>query len=376
MGREAITLRLVATGGVIVLLLWPESLIGPSFQLSFAAITAIVALHESPLIRQMTQKRDEGLVARFGRSLFSLLLTGAAVEIVLAPIALFHFHKSGLYGALANIIAIPLTTFVIMPLEALALTFDLAGWGAPFWWLTGLALKGLLVLAHAVQSAPGAVAMLPSVPVGAYALLLGGGFWLLLWRTKQRLWGLGPLLIGATIALVEPRPDLLITGDGRHLVIADDGGKMAILRPRAGDYVRDMLSERSAYADDLDDLDNMRGARCSTDACRIMLKRGDRTWAVVATRSRHILPWLPFMAQCTSADIVVSDRRLPSACTPRWFKADRGTLAKTGGLAVILSHNRVDTVREITDDHPWVIAMRKGQQYDPQYRRKSPAKAP
>jgi competence protein ComEC len=46
---------------------------------------------------------------------------------------LFHFHRAGFYGALANVVAIPLTTFVIMPLEALALLFDLVGLGAPFW---------------------------------------------------------------------------------------------------------------------------------------------------------------------------------------------------------------------------------------------------
>ena len=47
------------------------------------------------------------------------------------PIALFHFHRAGLYGAFANVVAIPLTTFVIMPLEALALLFDVVGWARP-----------------------------------------------------------------------------------------------------------------------------------------------------------------------------------------------------------------------------------------------------
>ena len=45
----------------------------------------------------------------------------AAVEFALVPFALYHFHKAGLYGVAANLIAIPLTTFVVMPLEAGAL---------------------------------------------------------------------------------------------------------------------------------------------------------------------------------------------------------------------------------------------------------------
>src|SRR4029079_10062726 len=113
LGREALTLRLVATGALIVLLLWPESLAGPSFQLSFAAMTAIVALHEHPRVRALLSRRDEGLVQKLGRNLARMVLTGLAVEIALAPIALYHFHKAGLYGAVANIVAIPLTTFII-----------------------------------------------------------------------------------------------------------------------------------------------------------------------------------------------------------------------------------------------------------------------
>lgn len=59
-GREAMTLRLVATGAIVVLLIRPESLAGPSFQLSFAAVTAIVALHEHPRVRAWARRHDEG----------------------------------------------------------------------------------------------------------------------------------------------------------------------------------------------------------------------------------------------------------------------------------------------------------------------------
>ena len=66
-----------------------------------------------------------------------MVLTGLAVEFALIPFALFHFHRAGLYGVGANIIAIPLTTFVIMPLEAGALLLDTVGLGQPLWCLSG-----------------------------------------------------------------------------------------------------------------------------------------------------------------------------------------------------------------------------------------------
>lgn len=355
LGREAITLRLVAVGALIVLLFWPESLAGASFQLSFAAITAIVALHEHPKIKALLTRRDEGLAQKVGRFLLALILTGLAVEIALAPIALYHFHKAGFYGALANVVAIPLTTFIIMPLEALALLFDLVGLGAPFWWLTGQTLSLLLGLAHAVAETPGAVALLPTMPMPAFALMVGGGLWICLWKTKWRRWGLLPVAIGAFWALGTPAPDLVVTGDGQHLAIRTDRGGFALLRARAGDYVRDMLSETSGYEGELAAIEDLPTAACSADLCAAHITRDGRTWRLLATRSRRYVDYEPLERACAAADIVVSDRSLPRTCVPRWLKADRAFLERTGGLAITLGDRpRVVTVRDRVGRHPWM----------------------
>ena len=356
LGREAMTLRLVAAAALAVLLVWPEALMGPSFQLSFAAITAIVALHDSRSVQAWVAPRDEAWGHRLWRSLAGLLLTGLAVEVALAPIALFHFHKAGLYGALANLVAIPLTTFVIMPAEALALLLDILGLGAPFWWITGHGIAALLWLAHQVAALPGAVAVLPIMPMGAFALMLCGGLWLLLWRTRVRVLGLAALAAGMVWALVLPAPDLLITGDGRHVAVRDDRGGWAILRPRAGGFVRQALAERAGYAADLADLDSADRAHCSPDACVITLDRAGRSWTLLAIRSRDHLRWADLVSACQRADILVSARRLPRACAARWLTLDPQFLAKTGGLAVHLNPAGAAMVHPRRDDHPWAIA--------------------
>jgi competence protein ComEC len=365
LGREAITLRLVAAGAFIVLLLWPEALAGPSFQLSFAAVTAIVALHESPRVRGWFVRRDEGRGRRLLRSLASLLLTGIAVELALMPIGLFHFHKAGIYGSLANIVAIPLTTFVIMPLEALALALDVAGLGVPVWWLTARALDLLLWVAHTTASAPGAVAALPAMPGSAYALMVVGGLWFALWRTRVRWGGTVPFALGLTWALLTPPPDLLVTGDGRHLAIRTMNGSMALLRDRAGDYTRSMLGENSGAQEELALLSEAPDARCSLDLCMIEVRSGTRHWRVVATRSSYLVPWQEMTKLCRSVDVVVSDRRLPPGCTPRWLKLDRDTLARTGGVAINFADARVRTVRT-GGSHPWLKPLTVQPSFVPQ----------
>lgn len=136
-GRDPLSMRMVAIAAFLVLLFWPEALFGPSFQMSFSAVIAIVALHGADPIKRFLQARDESVMFRLGRQLAMLLLTGLVIEIALMPITLFHFHRTGVYGALANVIAIPLTTFATMPLIALALFLDLFGVGGPVWWAVG-----------------------------------------------------------------------------------------------------------------------------------------------------------------------------------------------------------------------------------------------
>ncbi|HEX8263433.1 MAG TPA: ComEC/Rec2 family competence protein, partial [Allosphingosinicella sp.] len=314
------------------------------------------ALHEHPRVRALLARREELWPMKLGRILLGLAMTGLAVELALIPIALWHFHQAGVYGALANIVAIPLTTFVVMPLEALALLLDLAGLGAPCWWLAGAALDLLLALAHATAGAPGAVARLPTLPTAAFALMAGGGVWLALWRTRWRRWGLVPAAAGAAAALAAPAPDLLVTGDGRHLAIRTESGELALLRGRAGDYVRGLLSQSAGMEGEMGELELLPAASCSADFCAARV----RGWRLLASRSARRVPLEALRRACAEADIVVSDRRLPAACRPAWLKADRDFLARSGGLAVTLGPRpRVVTVAG-GDRHPWIGAAPRG----------------
>jgi competence protein ComEC len=353
MGRDALSLRLLASGALFILLFWPEALAGPSFQLSFAAVTTIVVLHDLPWVRAVTHTTEASLFVKIVRGLVSLLLTGIAIELVLAPIALFHFHKTGLYGAMANIVAIPLTTFVIMPAEALALLLDIAGLGAPLWWVAGQGVEVILWLAHRISGLPGSVSMLPSMPGWAYGAMIVGALWFGLFRTSWRYAGILLFGVGALAMICAPRPDILVTGDGKHLAIINSNGEFALLRDRAGDYVRSALAETAGIKSEAMPIENWPGVDCSTDICIIAIERGGRKWTVLATRTRYMIASMEMAAACKRVDIVISDRRLPYACKPRWFKADRGKLAQTGGLAIYLGSNRIDSVNTNLRHVPW-----------------------
>lgn len=353
LGREPLSMRMVAVAAIVVLLLWPESLVGPSFQMSFAAVIAIVALHNTAPVRAFLAPREEGWARWFGRRLLMLFLTGLLIEIALTPIVLFHFHRAGLYGAFANVIAIPLVTFVSMPLIALALALDLVGLGAPVWWLVGLSLDLLLGIAHFTSAQPGAVKLVPQMGLGTVMLYIGGALWLALWRGRARLWGLVPATVAGLLLAMTPTPDVLVTRDGRHVGIVGEDGQLLTLRDSRSDYARDNLRELAGVETAPVPLSDWPGARCSPEFCVMLLERGGRTWSMLMARSNELVEERALAAACDQVDIVVADRFLPRSCRSRWLKADRRFLDREGGLSLYLDEPRIVSVAQTQGEHGW-----------------------
>ena len=357
LGRDALSLRMVAVAAVFVLLLWPESAIGPSFQMSFAAVLAIIALSTSAPVRAFLAAREEPWWGRIGRRVVMLFVTGMVIELALMPVVLFHFHRAGLYGALANVVAIPLVTFVSMPLIALGLLFDLVGAGRPFWWLVEHSLDLLLGIAHFTASQPGAVKLMPQMGGAAIALFAGGGLWLALWSGRARLYGLVPVALASVLALSTSVPDLLVSGDGRQVGITITGTngerRLLSLRDSRSSYSRDNLLELAGVKADPVPLAEWSEARCSSAFCVVNLSRGGRDWVILLARSRDRIEERALAGACSGADIVIADRFLPRSCRPRWLKADRRMLESSGGLAIDLERKSITSVGEREGQHGW-----------------------
>ena len=103
-----------------VLLIRPESLLSPSFQMSFAAVVALVAFYESlgaDLWRRLGEGHWRGRVMLY---LAGLALTTLIASAATGLIALHHFGRLPHFSLLANLLAVPMTAFWIMPWAVLA----------------------------------------------------------------------------------------------------------------------------------------------------------------------------------------------------------------------------------------------------------------
>jgi competence protein ComEC len=354
LGRQPLSLRLLAVAACVVMLFWPEAVIGPSFQMSFGSVLAIIALHEAAPVRAFLHQRGDGWWMRLWRHGVMLLLAGMVIELALMPITFYFFHRAGVYGSLANLVAIPLTTFVTMPLIALALAADLVGLGHWPWWLCGQSLELLLAIARWTASRPDAITQLPTMGGGAYLCFLGGMLWLALWQGRVRLLGLIPA-VGAAIslAMLTP-PDVLITGDGQNVgILADDGRTLVMLRQGKSTFTRSAMMDTLGMSGTALPMDAWRGAQCNEGFCRVDLRRAGRNWSMLIARGKALASEKEMEVACASVDMVVARSKIFGPCHPRLLKADEPLLYRTGGLALYLSQARMATVAQSQGQHPW-----------------------
>lgn len=123
--RQIQPIRLVAIAAIAVLFIQPESLLTASFQLSFAATTALVAYFE---YRRTENAGANKMMFAPLRYLVAIAASSAVASIATMPFSLYHFGNASISGLLANMLAIPLTSLVTMPAGVVALLAMPLGW--------------------------------------------------------------------------------------------------------------------------------------------------------------------------------------------------------------------------------------------------------
>jgi competence protein ComEC len=225
-------MRLIAWAAAAVALVRPEAVLGASFQMSFAAVTALIASHEA-----LAKRRSRGprtIAARVGRELAGVALTSLVAGAATSPFAAYHFHRLADYGVLANLVAVPITGFWVMPLAILAfalMPFGLEGLAlVPMGWGIG----AIIAVAEGVAAFPGSAIEVPAMPAAALAIVVIGGLWLCLMRGRWRWLGTAVLPVAALLVLLDRPPDLLIAADGSVVAVRDMDGRLRLSDARKG----------------------------------------------------------------------------------------------------------------------------------------------
>lgn len=225
--RDPISLRSVAWAALVVLALKPESMYSPSFQMSFAAVTGLIGTYEYFKERSwnMYAKKDATWYKKIAVYIAGSALSSLIASMATLPFIMHTFHRFSWHSIEANLIAIPLMSFWIMPLAILVVI------GMPFG-LHGFPLlvmswgcEVLMKLAHTINSWPGTY-----VPVGVRSgwfmiLILAGSFWWLIWTHRLRWIGV-PFVI---LAFFLPKKNIFLMASNDQSRIGIMAGESMLL---------------------------------------------------------------------------------------------------------------------------------------------------
>lgn len=118
------------------------------------------------------------------------------------------------------------------------------------------------------------------------------------------------------------------------------------------------------------------GARCSSAFCTVTIRRGERDWTILLGRGRSQVEERALAAACADVDIVIAERFLPRSCRPRWLKADRRMLERSGGLSINLASEQIIRVADSQGTHGWWRSARNDASRGSPYRPKPPSTTP
>ena len=218
--RRALTLRSVAVAAGLLMLMKPESLLEPGFQMSFAATIALIvgfAALDGSIYRER--------VPRWLMPVFTLVLSSLIGGLSTAPYAAAHFNRFTDYGLLANLLTVPVMGAVIMPAGAVAALLAPFGLAALPLWVMEQGARWILFVAHEISSWEGSVTAIPAPGPWVLPLFTLGAIWLILWRGRVQAVGLVPVLASFALWVMAERPVLLVSGDGRLLGLDGPEGR-------------------------------------------------------------------------------------------------------------------------------------------------------
>ncbi len=348
LNRPALSLRNVAFAGFVILVVLPDSLVDVSFQMSFAATAALIAGYE-----------------RFGRYLHfearnvrhrllwqpiyfvgAVLITTATAGLAVEPFSAYHFHNLTTYAALGNLLGGPPVDFITMPamiVALIAMPFGLEDWPLQ---AMAFGIDLMMLVAKFVASLPNALVNVAAFPFAALLLIVLGGCWLIIWRTRWRLLGL--TLIGAGVALtsVHDKPDILIEREAKVIAIRAKDGLLQAPKARKPSY--SLAQWLKADGDRRDGKEAVKGTgfRCDTASCITIVK--GRLVSLVKKPDA-------FFDDCRRASIMVAPMDIRMPCAMPQVILDRGALWEKGSAAIYLKKDGIRVVRssDARGDRPW-----------------------
>jgi competence protein ComEC len=362
--RPSLTMRNLAIAALIVIALEPEAILGASFQLSFAAVAALVAVYEARIAsfaadRERTYVQANTSWRQRLRDFFAehlrhgpgaLLFATFCATTATASFMAYDFHELSLYVLIGNPLTLAIIEFFAIPGALIGAVLYPLGLDSLVWQYVGLGIGLILWAARLIASAPGATVHLKTFAPYALIFLSLAVLSAVIWRTALlRATAIPLAIIGLWGAARGPDYDIAIAATGESAAVRMADGQLTVLGARPSAF----LSEQwlRADADPRAPKAAQNGAQCDAFGCTAQLQDG-RIVALLRTRDA-------FIEDCTRASLVIAPFPAPSGCGATTI-IDRRRLDETGAVTLKIVDDRFEmrAARAIGENRPWSRAPR------------------
>ena len=350
--RPTLTMRTLTIAALVVLLFAPESIVHPSFQMSFAATLALIAGYERGAIK-LRSGADTSLGARatlWGvNEIIGLTVASLLAGFATTPYAAFHFHRIAPYGVLTNLLAMPIVSAWVMPMGILGILTMPLGLDAEFWRQMGYGIEWMNAVGLWVASLPGAFGRVTLFGTGPLSLMTAGFLVIGLLKTPLRWSGAALIPLAVVWAASAPLPDVLIGADGHSFAVRGADGRLAIHQVGGDSFAIKEWLAADADGRDVHDKSLGQGINCDPSGCIGKLADG-------ALVSYAVTPEA-YDEDCARAVLVVATRGDPPADC-RAMVIGRAVWRARGALALRRSGTDfvIDSARPKNFDRPWAPA--------------------
>lgn len=354
--RSPISLRLVAASALVVLLFRPESLLSVSFQMSFAAVTSLIYFFE--VTRTMWTKlyTDSNVIKKLMVYFLAVCMTTIIASIATAPFALYHFGQVSFVGSVANLAAVPLLSFIIMPFALLSLLLMPLGLAFIPIVIMGFGIEAMLDLAYWAAELPHAVVEVAIWPFLSFILIILFCLWIILWKGLGKLIALPFLLFAIFTAQSDIAPDILVSSSHKLFLFRSDNSEVFVSSKRKDKFVLKKwedtygIPEKSACILPNSGHNQKKSGpisnHCGEQGCRFVIKG----YKVSFLRNPYISK-----EDCTWADILISTDPVKDRNCNASYIIDKFDTWKSGTHAVWIKSDGV-TIKNIAQtnaDRPW-----------------------
>jgi len=285
--RKIDPLRSICFAALVLILFNPYNIFSISFQLSFAAMLSLIAFHEI-WIKSGFKRPQPSFRQKLFLYFIEMILISSFVQLAATPFLIYYFGDVALYGALSNMVAIPLTSFTTMPLGFAS--FFLMPFGLEKLVLIpmGFTITWVLDIAHFVSNLTNSHFYLPQMPKFGLVLAIFGGLIFCLSSAKLKPFGALIFLCSFLSLIFIKSPDLLIDGDGKFFALYDKKNGLVFSKELRHSKKRDLWmkkmneAEFKSFQRFSDESLYEAGIICNEENCE--LRRKNKTIFVILTR--------------------------------------------------------------------------------------------